>query len=234
MRRSLAALGVIILGAATAMATAVQIDELRPPDRVLHQRVAYPDAERLRPLCFGHTEVAADLAWIQILMYYGLHMLRDEQVPWLDRMTETAVGLDPRFEGAYRWAVTAATWRKRTRPLTTDYDVRLANHYAEMGMRRRPDSWQFPYLLGATWYYDRDDLPRTRYYWSKAAEYPDAPEHLLENLATINRRMGDLDKAIMRLGDLIPITTEPGQREMLQHRLEFLRKQLQAQQQGGH
>lgn len=227
------AVGVIALSATLAVASAVKIDDLRPPDRVADLRAFYPDAARLRPLCFGYTEVAADLAWIQALIYYGRHIMGDQEFPWLDRMIETAVDLDPRFAGAYRWATSTATWRNRTRGVPSDTALWLANHYAELGMRRLPELWEFPYLLGSSWYYDRDDLPRTRYYWEIAEKMPGADPDLLQRLSDINRRQDDLEKALERLVALSQIITVPDQLEMIRRRIFVLRRKIEKRRQGG-
>jgi len=223
--------GVIVAGATLAVASAVSIDELRPPDKAAESRAFYPDARRLEPLCFEYTGVAADLAWIQVLLYYGRHIVGDQEFPWLDRMIETALDLDPRFTGAYRWASSTATWRTRNRGIPNDTQLWLANHYAELGMRRLPDNWEFPYLIGSNWYYDRDDLPKTRYYWEIAEQMPGADPDLLQRLSDIHRRENELVKAIERLEDLSRIATEPSQLEMINRRLVILQRTLAEQQQ---
>ena len=139
MRGWLASSSVILAGGVLVVGSAMALDRARPPDKVAADRVSFPDAERLRPLCFGFTEVAADLVWIQTLLYYSAHINLDQQFPWLDRMSETALDLDPRFAGAYRWCSATATWKTSNRTSISEVDFLLANHYAELGMRRMPE-----------------------------------------------------------------------------------------------
>ena len=110
--------------------------------------------------------------------------------------------------------------------MVPEHELWLANYYAELGMRRLPDDWRFPYLIGANWYYDRDDLPRTRYYWEKAVELPGADPLILERLGTVHRRLGELEKAVQRLEDLLKVVKEPGIRNEVKLRLEVFRNKL--------
>jgi len=226
MRGWLASSSVILAGGVLVVGSAMALDRARPPDKVAADRVSFPDAERLRPLCFGFTEVAADLVWIQTLLYYSAHINLDQQFPWLDRMSETALDLDPRFAGAYRWCSATATWKTSNRTSISEVDFLLANHYAELGMRRLPEDWQFPYLLGANWFYDRDDSRRAAYYWQIAAQLPGAEARLFERLSNVHRRLGETEKAIIRTQDLLSLTTEPGQRAEIERRLALLEHQL--------
>ncbi|NOZ87755.1 MAG: hypothetical protein GXP49_16145 [Deltaproteobacteria bacterium] len=206
--------------------TAYQIDQARPPEKVLLQKTHYPDAERMKPLCFGYTEIASDLVWIQILLYYGAHILHDERFDYMDRMTETAISLDPRFAGLYSWATSTATWRTRRRSYVADENLWLENYYAMLGMRRLPNDWRFPYLLGSNWYYDRDNLIKTKYYWEIAAKLPGADPLILERLGTVHRRLGELEKAIQRLEDLLHVVTEPKLKEEIVLRIEAFKRRL--------
>ena len=63
-----------------------------------------PPGRVLRQLDLGFHSMMADMMFIRANLYYGKHILTDEQLPWLDNFNDVLLDLDPDFKKAYFWA----------------------------------------------------------------------------------------------------------------------------------
>jgi hypothetical protein len=69
------------------------------------QSMAYlPESDKIIPWFLGFQTVVGDYLWIRTTLYFGGHLLKDRQYPWLLSMVDMVTKLNPRFYPAYEFA----------------------------------------------------------------------------------------------------------------------------------
>lgn len=135
----------------------------------------------LGPLSFGFRAVGADLSYLDAVQLNGARRASEpeEKLERLERAMArslaTAVELDPKFEGAYRFAGYAGP-RQTTNGRA--YNVRAMVPLLEKGVRECPDDWRIPFLLGFYQLYYLGEMQEAGRNMAVAARRPHAPAYL--------------------------------------------------------
>src|SRR5262249_33944472 len=78
------------------------------------EEISYlPRTDALRLLTIGYREFWADVLWLRSINYFGEHLHTDHKYKALDRYLEAVIGLDPKFQGVYRYAGTVTMYNLR-------------------------------------------------------------------------------------------------------------------------
>jgi hypothetical protein len=88
----------------------------------------------------GHAPLAADLAWIRAIQYYGQHRRHDRRYPYAEHLFRTITGLDPTFEQAYAFGALVVAQDAG--------DPSAAEDLLTRGMAELPDSWWITFERG--------------------------------------------------------------------------------------
>jgi len=173
----------------------------------------------------GYRELAADLMWIRARTYFGGD---EDTAAGFRGVIDALIALDPGFERAYEFAARAIGFVDGG--ATTD-DHLWAAHVLEDGMPRFPDSWKLPHLAGEIYLVELEtDDPAQRAAWDEqgalllehAIRMPGAPRRLGTFVAHIRTQLGQQERAIRDLRELIATTDDDAQRRALIDKLAAL------------
>jgi hypothetical protein len=199
-------------------------------------RVTMPSPRVARLLSFGYNELAADLAWARTLVYYGDGIAHESTLQDVDQLLELVNAFDPRFRRPYLWGGYATVFRRR---LATQKEYRASVVLLERGVAAFPQDWELAWLLGLRYYLDlkSDDPAEQRRFkeqgvdWiSRAMRMPDAPPDLPGLAAALRTELGQKDRALRELREMILETSDEKARAKLIARYASLASEGEAEQ----
>ena len=170
----------------------------------------------------GFREVAADLLSIRLTGYFGG---RESTADGVAALTEAVIALDPRYHRAYTYGANAMTLAAAG--VTQDTYLR-AIAVLEQGMREFPDDWQLPYVAGEIYTQDLETAdPKQRRAWDErgtqltesAIRKPGAPPGAGTWVAFMQTKLGQRDRAIQNLHELLLVTRDLDARKRLLDKL---------------
>jgi tetratricopeptide (TPR) repeat protein len=173
----------------------------------------------------GFRELAADLLSIRLTGYYGG---RESTADSLASLTEAIVALDPRYHRAYDYGANAMTLAAAG---VTQSTYLRAIAVLEQGIREFPDDWQLPYLAGEIYTQDLETTdPKQRRAWDErgtqlteaAIRKPGAPQEAATWVAFMQTKLGQRDRAIQNLHELLLVTRDLDARKRLLDKLAEL------------
>ena len=173
----------------------------------------------------GYRELAADLLWIRARAYFG----GDEDVAQGFRgLIDAVVALDPTFDKPYEFAARAIGFVDGG---ATNDDQLWAISVLEQGMKQFPDQWKLPHLAGEIYLVELEtDDPAQRAAWNEqgalllehAIRMPGAPRRLGTLVAHVRTQLGQQERAMRDLRELIATTDDASQRRRLIEKLAAL------------
>jgi len=187
-----------------------------------------PPGRVLRQMDLGWHTLAADLLFIRANIYYGQHILTDEQLPWLDAFIESLLELDPDFKAAYLWAALVLKFQKRDSSQVPRSAITRSTEILRRGFRRFPADYRFPMRIAFNLYYELGDSEQAIPFFETAARLPDAPDWLGQKLADLYNKRGRRELARKILRHMIATTEDPELSRSLRERLETLFEPHQA------
>ena len=147
-----------------------------------------PDPRYLKPLLLGFHGATADLLWIQIVQYVGMHVETDMEFPQLKRALEVVTSLDPRFVEPYRLGGIYLLYLAQ--------QPEAAVSLLEKGAAANPDRWELPHDLGRYYYLEAHDYGQALQWWEHAAKLSARPEYLPRFVARLHARTGHAETAL--------------------------------------
>jgi hypothetical protein len=210
-------------GKALALRTATPIEA----------RVTVPPPGMARLASGRYNELAADLAWVRTLVHYGSMLEQGLGIRDLEALLAVTNALDPWFKAPYRWGSNALVFTERAgqRLLTNADDLLASVRLLERAIQRFPDDWEFRWQLGLMYYLDlpADDPDGRRRlqeigaaYMEQAMRRPGAPDDLPLVAASLRTRLGQKDRALANLREMIMSTRDPAARRKLEERYAAL------------
>ena len=208
------AVAVVALGGARI---AREVAEARAPGVIADEPYApTPGAAPLATL--GYRELFADLFFLRLKGYFGGS---ESTANGVAALTEAIAALDPRFHRIYEWGGRAITLASRG----VDNAAYLrAIAVLEAGAAQYPDDWRLPYLAGEIYTQDlqtRD--PAQRRAWDErgtlltesAIRKPNAPAEAATWAATMRTRLGQHQRAVDGLREMLLVTDDATARARL-------------------
>lgn len=143
-------------------------------------------------LAAGFRRLAADAAWVQLLLYLGSAMPEDEHegergsgaYPQLRDLTLRVNRLDPYFTQPYVFGATVLAWY----PNTERYDEAI--EILREGLRRNPEHWPFYAMLAAIGYRQHGQFGRMQEELERAVRHPGCPTLVRSILANSYKAQG--------------------------------------------
>lgn len=189
----------------------------------------FTPSPRLAPLLsLGYRELAADLVYIRLRVYFGAYY--DVSAPRVAALAESVAALDPRFKHIYVYGANAMT----IAPVGADQSIyRRAVALLERGITEFPWDWQLPLLAGQMYIQDlRTDDPAQRRTWDErgtllvesAIRKPGAPLQSATWAARLRTKLGQRERAIEGLHELLLVTNDKRAREGLLNALAKLKE----------
>jgi hypothetical protein len=200
--------------------------------RARSERETWPEGEGLvwlpppkaAPIvALGYRQLWADINWARVLVYYGLERreIATYQYRYLTRFLDNIIALDPKFKRVYDWAAYAVLFQGGT---VKAEEYRLSMPYLERAMQEFPDTYRFFWLAGIRYYIylETDDPAEKRRYHERAAmlmeqamRKPDAPADLPTYAAGLRTQLGQHERALHDLREVIMTTQDPEVQERL-------------------
>jgi hypothetical protein len=173
----------------------------------------------------GYRELAADLLLARVVPYFGGAHNTAEGIAGL---CEAIVASDPQYRQVYEWCAHAMTLAR------TGVDQRTylrALALLEGGMRELPDDWRIPYTAGQIYLIDlQTGDPAQRRAWDErgtrlleaAIRKPDAPAAAATTAAVLRTKLGQRQRAIDGLREMLLITSDASARRRILEKLAEL------------
>ncbi|MBD3333925.1 MAG: hypothetical protein GF355_00230 [Candidatus Eisenbacteria bacterium] len=175
---------------------------------------AFPSGRALPLLRLGHAQLAADLAWLRAIQYYGRHRMEDQSYPHARHLFDVITGLDPEFEDAYIFGA-----------LILAEDVGRPQQAEELltrGMAAMPQSWWLAFERGFLRMLHRDDRERAAHDFLRASRIPGAPAWVARFAAWNYEKLGQAERARRLWEQVARSTQDPKVREIAARALERL------------
>lgn len=174
----------------SAWGLAARAWETLPHPQPLEELAYYPSGEHLNRATLGHSETAADLAWLRAVQYYGEHRATDNRFERMSHVFDILTSLAPGFVPAYVFGAFALAQEGR--------DFRAAETLMLKGLEANPRSGVLAFQAGFLYYVKPGgrDLARAAEYFEQAARQPDAPPQATRFAAFARQNTGDLSVAL--------------------------------------
>lgn len=186
--------------------------------------VNLPPASAARWAYLGYNELAADITWARLLVYYGSGFLGEGDFRYLGKFIRNIMTLDPRFKRLYQWAAYTVTVTADHKISFRRDDVRQSIEILEAAMKEFPDDYEFFWLAGIRYFLDlkSEDEAQQRAYKERGAEYlemamqkPNAPSDLASKAAAFRSQLGQFEQARANLIQMIMTTDDPRAQEKM-------------------
>jgi hypothetical protein len=181
-------------------------------------------------ISLGYRELAADLFYARFRGYFGGGNASSQA---MGDLAETIVALDPKIRRIYEVGALAIT--AAPRGVTNESHLRAIRLLAA-GEAEFPDYWKFPNLAAQIYLVDlKTDDPKQRREWDlkgallleTAARKPGAPAGYALSAAYFQSKLGQQERAVQNLRELLLITERPQARREILERLAALTTQNQ-------
>lgn len=133
-------------------------------------------------MALGRRDVAADLAWLDLVQFVGQQRSVDANFPGLEKYIDAATELDPSFSAPY-YAAAAFLSSDASRSQVVD-------RLLERGQRSLPGEFSIPMARGFAAYFGRQDFAAAAEHFRVAAGMPMAPPYLLNLAQTLTKADG--------------------------------------------
>lgn len=192
-----------------------------PHPRPLEELSYYPSGQFLKPVMLGHSETAADLAWLRAVQYYGEHRSTDSRFERMGHVFDILTSLAPGFVPAYVFGGFALAQEGGQ----VDRGERLMLR----GMEANPSSGEMAFQLGF-FYFVRPggrDLRNAAAYFEQAARQPDAPERASRFAAYARQNAGELGVAYMLWDDVLRHSGNTYMQDIAKREMEKIRAAIE-------
>lgn len=174
-------------------------------------------------VAMGYRQLWVDVNWARLLVYFGTHQREDAsfRFRYLTRFLDNIIALEPKFERVYEWASYAVTYQGGT---AEPEEYALSVRYLEQAMQQFPDGYRYFWLAGIRYYMDleSDDPEEQRRLRERGAmlieqamQKPDAPANIAELAAGLRTKLGQHERALENLRQVILATEDPKKQEKL-------------------
>ncbi len=220
----LAILALLVVASLTHRQARALRDEVAEIDR----HVVIPSPEAARILSLGFTEMAADVAWVRMLIYYGDGLIHETGMPDTEALVRLVNTLDPHFRKAYMWGAYATTMRNGT---ATNEEYASSVDVLKRGLKVYPTDWELNWILGIRLFMEikggseEEETKRKEegvMYIERAMHNPKAPPDLPLLAASLRTQLGHKEQALRDLREMILNTDDEKAREKLQARYNAL------------
>jgi hypothetical protein len=215
-----AALLLLFFFASSSHRVALALRRTTPPDP--HAWVLKPEIARL--LTLGENELWADVAWIRTIVYYGDGLVKNTGMPDVDKLIAEVNAVDPRFRRPYFWGSYATVFRQK---VATPEEYESSVRILRRGIAVFPSDWELHWNLGIRLYFDikrsdPDEQRRLREegaaFIERAMHLPRAPATLAFTALAMRSKLGQRDRALRGLKEMILTTEDPAARKKLEER----------------
>ncbi|WP_230467267.1 hypothetical protein [Lujinxingia vulgaris] len=165
-------------------------------------RYVLPSAETIAIAALNHRAAAADVVWVNALLYGADRFTMRQSAADATDYADTIIDLDPHFKPVYMWH--HATRTQSTTRLTYD-DVAAANRILERGLQTFPDEWKFAQAIVTNHIGQRytrtpeehlADMEEAYTYARLGSEMEGAPDDMMMLATSFQRRLAKARAAV--------------------------------------
>lgn len=191
-----------------------------PHPRPLEELSYYPSGKAVRAATLGHSESAADLAWLRAIQYYGEHRRSDNRFLRMAHVFDILTTLAPHFESAYVFGAFALAQEGG------DFDGAVA--LLDKGMAANPRSGSLAFQAGFLYYVKPNgrELVKASRYFEQAAHQPNPPPQAARFAAYCRQNAGDLGVAIELWKDVLATSGNAYFRQMAEKKIAEIQKAI--------
>lgn len=216
--------GLVLLAAVLGCACWVLAEvghERMPRPQPMAELAYYPSGRHLQRIAFGHSQTAADLAWLRAVQYYGEHRKTDNRFDQMFHVFNMLTSLSPGFESSYVFGAFALAQEG------ADFDE--AERLILKGIEENPTSGNLAFQAGFLYYVKPGgrDLLRAAEYFEQAARYPDGPPQAARFAAFARQHAGDLSVAWALWTRVYETSPNPYMREMAEKQMRAIARALE-------
>jgi hypothetical protein len=183
----------LVLLLAASMWFVRQADKVKPADWNEDKLTFLPSGKILKPMVMDLDEAAADILWIQAMMYFADAYFTGSSAAWLGHMLDIVTQLNPRFYQAYEFSGVVLPKSKT--------QIRQSLMLMDRGIEQFPKDWRLRVYAALA----RLGLDSG---YAAAAEYikpitldPEVPDHIRTLCATFISKGGGRKVALAFLVD---------------------------------
>ena len=220
-RRVAAAWAVALAFGAGAFHLADLSARVLPRPSPLEELSYYPSGNHLRGAALGHTEAAADLAWLRAVQYYGEHRRTDVRFTRMYHVFDILTTLSPRFVPAYTFGAFALAQE--------GFDFLSAERLIHKGLENNPASGPLAFEMGFLYFMKPGgrDLRRAAEYFEQASRQADAPPQAARFAAFARQHAGDLMVAWLLWAQVREHSRNHYMREVAEREMDKIRVALE-------
>jgi tetratricopeptide (TPR) repeat protein len=177
-------------------------------------------------IALGMRRLAADLAWIQTLQYYGTPEADQSEAdfengwghyPKFLALCQRVTHIDPFFTAAYYYGSAVLGWNLNR--------LDEATELLKEGIAKNPKEWRLEQYLAALAYQKNHDMKNLAKFLESMVQDPDCPNLLKAILANIYKKQGDYAKAI-KLWLVIYDSGDPAYHLRAQEQIQLMQAHL--------
>lgn len=181
---------------------------------------ALPAIPFLEAASLGYHEVAADLAWLQAVQYYGEHRQGGNDLAEFDHFLLAVNTLDPRFEHPYVFGAFVLAHERADLPAALDLLRR--------GARANPESANLLFEMGFLTFVQGGDTETALRYLAQSARAPGGADRARRFMAHLNLRLGRLETSWVLWNDLQNSTTDERMKIIATENMRRLEERIRA------
>lgn len=141
-----------------------------------------PVGKYVKIAAIGFDNFIADLVFIRAVQYFGAHFMSDRRYPYLERLFDVIVTLEPTFIEAYRFgALTLGEEAGR-------FDKAIA--LLKRGIVNNPKSWELPFDLGFIYFYNLKEVENALDAYKLATTRPGCPDYVQRYIPYLHYEAG--------------------------------------------
>lgn len=209
----------LVLGAG-AYALAAHAARTLPRPAPFGELAYYPSGRWLEPVAVGHTETAADLAWLRAVQYYGEHRTTDNRFERMGHVFDILTTLAPGFRSAYVFGAFALAQEGQRFPEAERLMLR--------GLEHNPRDGELAFEAGFLYFVRPGgrDLPRAAECFEAAARLPGAPASARRFAAYTRQNSGGLAMAYELWRGVLESSPNPYMRERAEKEMARIREAM--------
>ena len=182
-----------------------------------------PDAAPM--VALGYRELFSDLLFLRLRGYFGG---RENTANGIAALVEAIIALDPQYHRIYEWGARAITMAGHG---VDNAALLRAIAVLDQGAQQFPTDWKLPYLAGEIYAQDlqtKDPAERRRWderatlFTESAIRKPNAPADAATWAATMRTRLGQHQRAVDGLREMLLVTEDDNVRARLLAKLAAL------------
>jgi hypothetical protein len=168
-------------------------DQVKPADWNEDRLTYIPSGKLLKPMVLDFDEAAADILWIDAMIYFADAYLSGKSYTWLGHMLDIVTQLNPRFYQAYEFGGVTLTKDKTQAP--------QALRLLERGIGEFPKDWKLRLYAAMTRLGHDSDYTQAAAYLEPVSLDPEVPNHIRTLCATFLSKGGGRKVALAFLVD---------------------------------